>query len=490
MNYLAFDLGASSGKMFLGEFDGKRLSIKPVHSFPNAAVQMADGLYWDFISIYRNVVEAAVKVSAETEIKSLAIDSYNNDVSFINKNGEMLFPVRSYRDVRTAVHEEATYKKMSKKDLYMCNGNQIALYNTLPHLAAMVENGQSYVFDNCWRMLHIADLIGYYLTGEAKTEYTLASTTQMFDYFTNDWDDRVLKAFDIPRHMLAPISMPGSVVGHTTKKFCELNGGIKGFDFVSACEHDTGSAYLAAPLTGEFAIISSGTWALVGTEHDKPIITETAYLNNIANEGGAPGKHHRLIKNVMGSWILQESLKEFKLHGKDYGWAEIDAAIADAEPFKYLIDVDETFFFHPGNMVTKIRNRLAEVYGKAPETDGEIFRCIKESLAMKYRYAIEKLEETKGVALNDISIIGGGSKDAMSCQFTANACGKRVVGGPADASSLGNILTQMLASGEIASIEEGKEIVNASFDTKEYLPQDTAVWEEQYQAFKERYSLK
>lgn len=475
-NYLAFDLGASSGKLFSGCFDGDRLRVDPVFGFPNAIVDVRGALYWDFLNIFRQMSDGIRKATLETGVDSFGIDSFNNDFSFIDKKGELLFPVRSYRDPRTETYAERIYAKMNPRELYLRTGNQIAPFNTLMQLAAMRENGQHYLFEKAHRLLFLPDLLGYALTGEAVTEYTLAAETQMLDLEKRDWIDDILAAYDIPRAMFAPIVQPGTVTGRGALP------GVPAFDFVSVCEHDTASAFIASPFGGNSAIISSGTWSLVGVESPAPIICEAGYRWNIANEGSLPG-HHRILRNVMGSWLLQELQKDFALRGLNYDFGRMQAEALEAEPFQFLLDPDDPRFYYPGGMIQKIENACRETDGRAPETPGAFFRLVYEALALKYRLVLERIEALTGRRYEAVNIIGGGSKDALNAQFTANALGRRVVAGPADASSIGNILVQMLAHGDIASIEQGRVLVERSFETREYLPRDEAQWQAQYERF-------
>ena len=475
-NFLAFDLGASSGKLFSSAFDGDRLRIQSVFGFPNTLVKVRGALYWDFLGIFRQMSEGILKAAGEAGVDSFGIDSFNNDFSFIDPKGELLFPVRSYRDPRGETYAEKIYTRMSPRALYACTGNQIAPFNTLMQLAAMREAGQQYLFEKAHRLLFLPDLLGYALTGEAVTEYTLAAETQMLDWETRDWIDEILAAYDIPRALFAPLVMPGTVTGRGALE------GIPAFDFVSVCEHDTASAFLASPLGANAAIISSGTWALVGVEHPKPVICETGFRWNIANEGSLPG-HHRILRNVMGSWLLQELQRDFALLGQRFDYDRMQAEAMAAQPFQFLLDPDDPRFYYPGGMAGKIREACRETTGRAPETPGAFFRLVYESLALKYRLVLERIEALTGRQYEAVNIVGGGSKDALGAQFAANALGRRVVAGPADATSIGNILVQMLAHGDISSIKQGRALVAASFETREYLPQDAARWQAQYERF-------
>lgn len=485
MNYLAFDLGGSGGKLLLGRFDGNRLRLENVHRFDNEPVAANDCLYWDLLNIYRQMNLGIRKAAglAEGPIRSIGLDSFSNDHAFIDRRGELLTPLRCYRDKRTERYRKAIYAKMPPERLYVITGNQVAPFNTLMQLAAMREAGQGHVLDNAHKLLFTPDLLIHFMTGEAVAEYTIASVSQMFDFGKDDWSDEILEAFDIPRELLCGIVKPGTLVGRTKDTY-NRELGIAGFNVVSACEHDTASAFLAATSEGDRGIISSGTWSLVGTEVPAPIIETLGYGYNIANEGGLGGRH-RLVRNVMGLWIVQELKRQYEARGESCGFAEMEAAAARAEPFARRIDPDDPIFFSPRNMEAAIADRCREAGDTAPQTMGETIRCVLESLAFKYRWAIERIEELSGRPLHLIDIVGGGSRNVLLCQFTANACGRRVRAGLPDATALGNVLVQLMADGQIASIEEGKELIKRSFPIEEYLPQDADTWEEKYVEFEE-----
>jgi sugar (pentulose or hexulose) kinase len=490
MNYLAFDLGASSGKMFLGRWDGKLLRLKTVHHFDHAAIPLAGGLYWDFFYIFRNMnlgIQKAANLTRD-RINSLGIDTFANDFSLISETGELLSPVRCYRDQRTTRFRDAIFSRMTPKKLYQATGNQIALFSTLMQLAAMREVGQGYVIDNAHKLLFLPDLLNYYISGEVAAEYTISSVSQMFDFNGCNWSKEVLAAYNIPSRLLGNITKPGTVIGNTLQSYRQAHK-INDFRLVAVCEHDTASAFLASTRSNDCAIISSGTWALVGVEVERPVITQFGFEHNIANEGGYNG-HHRLVRNVMGAWLLQELRAEYILQGeKSYSFEELAGLAAVAKPFAYFIDVDDEQFYSPGEMKAKIQKICKKHYGDIPQTPSELVRCICESLAFKYRWAVEKLEQLTGKAFPYISIVGGGARDALTCQFTANAAGKPVIAGPENASALGNIIVQLIADGQINSIEEGREIIRRSFKVVHYQPQQTAMWDENYHKFKTMFGL-
>lgn len=484
MKYIAFDLGASSGKMMLGEFDGDRLDTQVIHRFPNAQISSNGSLYWNFLGIYQHLTEGLRKgfLAAGGEVAGLGLDAYCNDFGLIGKNGDIITQMHCYRDKRTQRSQESIYRIISPKELHELTGNQNALFNTVIQLAAMVQQGDGYLLDNCDTLLHLPDLLTYMLTGEKKSEYTISSVTQMFDYPSNNWHDEILKRFQIPRHILAPIVMPGTIAGHITSD-ARRELGIGELDVIAVGEHDTASAVAALPGLGKNpAYISSGTWSLMGVETSEIYTNPDTFQYNIAFEGGV--ERYRMLKNVMGLWIVQECRREYQKLGMEYSFGEL-AELADREkPFLALVDPDWEEFYTPGDMLEKIRKFCRMTGQQVPETPGQFVRTVEESLALKYRWVLEILEKITGETIDVIHILGGGGQDRLLDQFTANACCRPVYAGPTEAALTGNFLMQLKARGEISSVSQGREVVRRSFSLEEFLPSDEKLWEEKYQYFK------
>ncbi|GHU64517.1 carbohydrate kinase [Clostridia bacterium] len=468
MNYLAFDLGASSGKIVRARFDGNQLRLETVSRFENHQIRQEDGLYWDFPAIQSNMLSGIAKAAKSGPIDSFGIDTFCNDFSFIDASGKIMAPIHSYRDERTLRTAARSNRIMPPRKLYELTGNQRAPFNTLMQLAAMRIENKAAVLDEAAHFLFLPDLLAYGLTGEILTERTVSSVSQMYSFETKDWIDEILNAFRIPRALFGKLTDPGTISGRLSGRMsAEL--GAHPFDFVSVCEHDTASAFLASAGTADSLILSSGTWSVAGCENEKPIITDFGFENNIANEGSIKGCH-RILKNVMGSWLLQELIADYRNDGVTYGYEDLTRAARQAKPEQWSIDVDDPIFFLPGDIRKKIRTQCLVRHDAAPETLGEFARVIEEGLALKYRMALEQLEELTGRHFAAISVIGGGTKDSLLCQLTANICGRPVLAGHAEATSLGNILVQMLAHGEIKNITEGRELIAGSFPIKTYDP--------------------
>ncbi len=491
MNIIAFDLGGSGGKVVLGRLSDHQLEITTLNKFEHSAISINGNLYWDVLQIYKELRKGIKKAIECTEdsIMSMGIDSFCNDFAIISPNGEVLTQVHSYRDERTKIHADEIYSIMSPEQLYHINGNQNAPFNTLMQLAAMSCNHQDYLFHQGNKLLFIPDLLIYFLSGTMTTEYTLASVSQLFDYKINSWNQEILEKFHIPQELFTDIVMPGSINAKTGVDF-NREFKTKGFDIVSVCEHDTASAFLASPFNKNCAIISCGTWALVGTEIQKPIINNFGYHFNIANEGGYAGGHHRLLHNVMGTWIIQELRADYQSRGIYYSFTELEELAEKAEPFQFMIDVDDECFYSPGNMQDKLQSYCENIYQRHPQSIGEMVRCVYESLALKYLWNINNLQRMAETEFGIINIVGGGSQSKLMCQFTANACNCFVAAGPVEATALGNILVQLIAKKQINSIEEGRELIIKSFPVTEYYPQNAEQWKKQYSLFMNQFNLK
>ncbi|MSC85279.1 rhamnulokinase [Eubacterium sp. am_0171] len=484
MRYLAFDLGASSGKLLLGDFNGSKLKMQEIHRFPNHPINMGRGIYWDYLYIYSEMIKGIRKAHSESEFVSMGIDGFCNDFSFISKDGELLSPVRAYRDGRTKRCMEKIKNKMPDEELYKLTGNLSTSANTRIQLAAMQEEGQAYIFEKCDKMLFLPDLLLYYLTGEKIAEFTLSSVSQLMSYQTKQWDTEILNTFSIPERMMGNIVNPGVVIG---KSQCKLEGldDIKPFNITTVCEHDTASAFAPFLYSENEAVISSGTWTLCGVPISNPINSKNAMNRDITNEGNMDGKYF-LVKSIMGTWLIQETIRDYELKGFSYGYNEIDAMISETKPFSFAFDVDDEELFTPGNMIRKIRNKCYEFNGMMPDTPGEIFRCIQECMAFKCRLALDELQEQTHSYFSRIHIIDGGSKDSIFCSYIANVCNKQVYAGMNFASAAGNVLVQMIGHHEISSLEEGCSLLQDSILPKVFEPKDVLLWNERYYYYLEQ----
>lgn len=482
MKLLAFDLGASSGKTYIGDFTGELLGLEVINRFNHPQICIHDELFWNSLGIYEHLktgIEIAVQKGKN--ISSIGIDSFSNDFGLLDKAGRLVTQVHCYRDERINRNASKIYSMISKEKLHKLGGNQNALFGTFMQLASMCLEKQAYLLEGAGTLLFLPDLFIYFLTGKINSEYTISSVSQMMDFQQGDWSKEIIDAFAIPRRIFPEIIQPGTKVGKIIDRQGIKNGN-RDIDVVAVCEHDTASAFLAAPMGEDSIIISSGTWSLVGIEASSPIINDFTYLHNIANEGGYQG-HHRLLKNVMGLWIIQECQRYFKENGTEYSIESLIALAASAEQLRFMINPNDAKFFSPGNMPEKIITYCREHGQATPETPGEIIRCVFESLALHYRYVIEELEKLTNKKYSKINIVGGGSMNQILNQYTANVTKRKVIAGPNEATAIGNLLMQLIAHNEINSVEEGRQIVRTSFKLNEFEPESGALWDDQYQLY-------
>lgn len=480
---LAFDAGGGSTRVLKIEFDGSRLSIETVARYGNGPVTAGKSLYWDMIGIWRDLKEGLRRAFAsDKDIASLGIDTWGNDFVLLDKKGYMLENPYCYRDSRTTGLVEEVNRKIGGMELYSRNGIQQVRMNTMYQLYHLAKD-RPYLFEVSGKLLFVPDLLAYYLTGEQYNEYTLSTISQLYSYEKSGWDYELMEMLGIPQRLFAPIVMPGTVIGSISRTVCD-EAGILPVKLTAVGAHDTASAVAAIP-TGEKhpLYISSGTWSIVGTETDKPVISEEAYRFNCANEGGVNGRI-RLLKNVMGLWIMQEIQRRLALKGFEYTFAELADLAASAEPFAAVINPDDDAFYEPSDMLESVRSYCVRTGQKPPEDIGSIVRTVLESLAFKYRYVIEGLEKITGYKFENIYIVGGGSQNRLLNSFIANCCSRNVYAGPSEATALGNGLVQLISLGEISDYDQARCIIRSSFPPEITQPGNTADrWNEEYQKF-------
>lgn len=490
MNVIAFDLGGSGGKVVLSTYEYGSLTLTPLQVFEHSPISIRDSLYWDVLNIYQELnigISKAIEITGDS-ITSLGIDSFCNDFAIVSPSGELLTQTHCYRDIRTSIHQSEIYRQISPKELYQITGNQCALFNTFMQLGAMYFENKSYLLDHGNQLLFVPDLLHFFLSGKRITEYTLASVSQLFDYQTHAFSPRILKSLGLPHSLFAEIVEPGTVFAYTSDEYNKKMH-TNGFALSTVCEHDTASAFLASIHSANCALISCGTWALVGTETSGPVINESGFQYNIANEGGAPGHHHRILRNVMGTWIIQEIRAHYRQEGILYSYEELEKMARESTPFQYYIDVDDPLFYSPGNMPQKIRQYCTQRYGSCPQTIGEMVLSVYENLAYKFRWNMEKLSACTQTSFYRINILGGGSQSDLLCRFTSNVNHLPLTAGPVEATILGNTIMQLIADKQIADIEEGRDLIRHNFKTTSYVPQDSALWEENYQKYREMINL-
>ena len=479
---LAFDFGASSGRAMLGSFDGERIKLEEIHRFSNDPVVINKTMYWDILRLMHEIKQGLIKAKVY-DFESIGIDTWGVDFGLLDQKGNLLENPVHYRDIRTQGMLEESFKKISKERFYKITGNQFMELNTVFQLLSLVKERPE-LLERVDKMLLMPDLMNYMLTGNKATEYSIASTTQLLNANNRNWSDEVLESLEIPKNILTDIIKTGTKVGILSEEIAnELE--IPRVEVIAVAEHDTQSAMIAVPAKEEdFIFLSCGTWSLLGTELTEPIINEKSNTYNITNEGGY-GDKISFLKNIIGLWLIQESRRQWIREGKEYSFAELEKEASITKPFKCFIDPDAPEFVAPGNIPKRIREFCHRTGQEIPETMGEIVRCIDESLALKYRIALEEIKDCTNKNYENIYIVGGGNQSSLLCQMTANACKCNVVSGSSEATVLGNVIIQFISLGIIKDIKTAREIISKSNEIKHYRNQDEEIWNEAYKRFKE-----
>ncbi len=479
--YIAVDLGAESGRVMLGAIADGKLGLEEMHRFENGPVHEAGTLRWDFENLMTEIKTGIGKAAraADGKICGIGVDSWGVDYGLLDAEGQLAEQPYHYRDARTNGMMDRAFAMMPKREIYESTGLQFMQLNTVYQLLA-ARLADSKALAQAKNLIFIADLVSYFLCGERFAEYTLASTSQMMDMRTGEWSKAVFQKLGLPMEIMPRVVQPGTVVGHLSEAV-QQEVGCGAIPVIAIGSHDTASAVVAVPAeAGKWAYLSSGTWSLMGVEVPDAIISDKTFAYEFTNEGGVEGTI-RLLKNIMGLWLLQECRRQWQREGEDLSYGEIAAMAEKAEAFAGYVNPDESAFLAPGDMSRRINDYLSRTGQEPTEDKGQMARIILESLALKYRSVIEALEDVTGQTLDVLHIVGGGIQNELLCQFTADATGKKVVTGPIEATASGNILMQAKAAGQIGSAAEGREIVRASFDLKQYQPQDTELWAKQYE---------
>ncbi|MBN2217435.1 MAG: rhamnulokinase [Pirellulales bacterium] len=477
--YLAVDLGASSGRHVVGRYDGKRLTLDEVYRFENGPVEMAGTLFWDLPAQWAHLQQGfRAAAAAVAPIMSVGVDTWGVDFGLLGRGDTLLGNPCHYRDARTNGIMERAFGMIPRREIFRRTGLQFMQFNTLFQLLAMKLAG-SPLLDVAESLLMMPDLFHWLMTGVKCNEFTDASTSQMLDPVRGDWAADMVEAFHLPSRILGPIEPPGTNLG-------PLRPGLGlSANVVLPGSHDTASAVAAVPAAGfggDWCYMSVGTWALMGIESREPVVNDKVLQCGFTNEGGVCGTT-RLLKNICGLWLVQECRRAWNRTGRDWSWEDLNRLSAAATPLRSFIDPDAGAFLAPDDMPGAIRRFCAETGQPAPESEGAVLRCALESVAMKSRCVVAMCEELAGRRIETIHMVGGGIQNRQLCQAVADACGRRVLAGPVEATATGNILVQAVAAGDIGSIAEGRDVVRASFDVKEYEPRETAAWEEAHERF-------
>lgn len=490
--YLAVDLGAESGRVVAGLFNGTQLRLEEIHRFSNCAVPVAESLRWDVLRLWSEIQAGLAKAAQSfgSDALSIGVDTWGVDYVLLGPGGEMLGQPYHYRDPRTTGVMDRLFARVSRKEIFSATGMQFMPINTLYQLVAMRESNPA-LLAQAERFLMMPDLFHWLLCGSQVVEFTNATTSQCLDATTGSWAWDMLRKFELPTGMFPEVVPPGTKLGKLRTNVAERCR-LPRLDVVAPATHDTGSAVAAVPTektgTASWAYISSGTWSLMGLELPQAILTPRALELNVTNEGGIDGTY-RLLKNIMGLWLVQECRRVFERQGKSLSYAELTHLAAEAKPFRSLVDPDAVAFLAPADMPAEIAKWCTARGQIAPATEGEFVRTCLESLALKYRRVLGWLEELAGSRVEVIHIVGGGSQNDLLNQFAANACGLPVVAGPIEATALGNVLVQSRTSGALSTLAEMRAVVQASSALKYYEPRDRGLWADAYGRFCELSSM-
>jgi rhamnulokinase len=472
-HYLACDLGADSGRLMLGTLDSGKIAVEELHRFPNGPVKTGGALHWNIDGLFAELKTGLKQAAArKLPIAGISSDSWGVDYVLLDDRGLVMPPVWCYRDARTAVGVENVRAKVDWPATYAETGIQFMPINTIYQLAAELPERLA----RARQLLLIGDAFNYFCSGVAKNEVSLASTTQLYNPQTRTWSKKLLAALNLREDLLAPLCPSGTRLGPLGKNLAAETG-LPQIEVIATCSHDTGAAVAAVPaIGGNWAYLSSGTWSLVGVEWPQPVINDQARSLGFTNEIGY-GDSVRLLKNIVGLWIVQECRRHWAGEGKKYDFAALEKLAADAPPFVSLINPDDPRFLSPDDMPRKIAEFCRETNQPVPASHGACMRCIYESLALFYRVTLRRLEQLIGRQIERLHIVGGGSKDMTLNQFAANALKIPVIVGPAECAALGNILVQAIALGHLPSLAAAREVVRNSYELKTVTPQDAAQWD-------------
>ena len=471
--YVAVDLGAESGRVIVGNLQ----EIDIVHRFPNKPIRIGDSIFWNILGIFGEI-KKGLKNAFEKypkQIRSIGIDTWGVDFGLLDSEGVLIGNPYHYRDRRTDGMMDRVFSEVSRDKVYRETGVQFMQINTLYQLFSFARNKPG-LFKAAKHFLTIPDLLNYWLTGIMKNEYSIATTTQLYNPSKRAWSENIIEELNLKREIFNEIVMPGTEIGKLLPHITEETGAGPDVAVIAPGCHDTACAVASVPSTGqsEYAYLSSGTWSLLGIESPRPVISGKSLEYNFTNEGAADGGI-RVLKNIMGLWILQECRRFWTEQGKEYSYARLADMAEAAGTVDFRIDPDDPRFLKPGlidnSMADRIREYCRETEQKPPESDAGIVRGILESLADKYAVTIHELEEISGRSIEKLYIIGGGSRNSLLCRLTADASGITVYAGPVEATALGNIMIQSLSAAEIGSISQGRGIIRENFGVKKYLPE-------------------
>ncbi|NJM38005.1 MAG: rhamnulokinase [Akkermansiaceae bacterium] len=482
--YLGIDLGAESGRVIAGIWDGKKIRLEEMHRFRNGPVNLAGTLRWDVIRLWeeiQNGLTASAKKFGDA-IQSIGVDTWGVDYVLLSKTGEIIGQPYNYRDPRTEGALDAAFKVVPREEIFVKSGLQFMEFNTLYQLAAHQRHSPE-TLEMADTFLMIPDFLNWCLSGQKAVEFTNATTTQFVDPATREWSTELLGKFNIPTHFFPKIVAPGSSLGPIRESLSKLTGLGANVQVIAPATHDTGSAIVGVPTRNSgranWAYISSGTWSLMGAEVNEAKLGKSVLERNFTNEGGVDGTY-RLLKNIMGLWLVQELKRTFDSSGTPFEYSQLVHLAETSEPLRSLIDPDDPRFFRPGNMPQRFQDFCRETNQPIPETEGQLVRCALESLALKYGQVLSWIEEITGETCEVVHIVGGGCRNQLLNQFTADCCQRPVIAGPIEGTVLGNLLVQARSAGAVNSLDEIRSVIRDSFSEElvEFQPVPSTQWEE------------
>lgn len=479
--YLAFDFGAESGRAVLAHLHSGVLTIDEIHRFANDPVEYGGSMHWDLPRLWFEI-RAALSALEDTDLAGIGVDSWGVDYALLGERGELLQNPYHYRDPRNISAMEDVLREISREDIYDATGIQLMPINTLNQLYAAKQHTPR-LLEAAERFVMIPDLFNYWLTGNVACEFTNATTTQLVNPLTRTWDTSLMQRLGIPTRLASPLIEPGAQIGRLLPGISNCQA-LEGTCVIACASHDTASAVAAITAREDTAFISSGTWSLVGIEVDAPVMTPKARQLNFSNEGGVC-RTTRLLKNVMGLWMLQGCRRSWADLGRKFAYGELMEAAGREPGFRHLVDPDDASFARPDDMPAAIDRFCRKTGQPTPTTPGAYTRTILDSLALKYRLVLRNLEDVTGRRVVNVRVMGGGSKNRLLNQFTADATGRRILAGPIEATALGNIAVQMMATGAVCTLAEARAIIDRSFPIEVFEPQDLEGWDRQAGRFQQ-----
>jgi rhamnulokinase len=488
-NYIAIDLGASSGRGIVGEFDGSRVAIQEVHRFDNGPVHVGQRMYWDVLHLWSEI-QNAMRLAGNQygdSLVSIGVDTWGVDFALLDKHDQLLANPFHYRDRHTVGIFDQAFKKVPREEIFAATGLQFMEINSLYQLIAM-QRDQNVALENAKTFLLMPDLFHWMLSGEMVNELTDASTTQLFDPQLADWSEALIRRFGFDRSIFQTIAEPGTRIGSVRPTVLHETR-LKDIDVVLPGAHDTASAILSVPASTfgrskpDWCFISSGTWSLMGVEIDQPLLTSVVSDFNFTNEGGVGGTT-RLLKNIAGLWLVQECRRIWEREGLAVDWSTLISSSLEAKPLLSVINPDDPRFLAPDNMPQAICDFCSQTNQTEPSNRQQIVRISLESLALRYRKTLDAIETMIDSKIDTIHIVGGGALNELLCQWAADACNRQVVAGPTEATALGNVMMQAVADQTVGNIEQARTIIRNSFEVQVYEPGvDRQRWDQAFEQF-------